>query len=208
MLVHLWPPFIWDKSCFSRKFNLKTYNYGRIVCAHQTIREKAFVATGHPFPPLQKGRLAGREDWPVCVMKFREGKKGFSWRSCIWTHLMSFKTHMGESNGTPLQYSCLENPRDGGARWAAVYGVAQSRTRLKRLSSSSSRVQWCQRDVMYMWQATVCASLHEMPLILKNFSLSFLTGRENDVFFLLDHSKLTCFSPYCYFKKNCWCEVY
>ena len=44
----------------------------------------------------------------------------------------------GEGNGNPLQYSCLENPRDGGARWAAVYGVAQSRTRLKRLSSSSS----------------------------------------------------------------------
>ena len=40
--------------------------------------------------------------------------------------------------GNPLQYSCLENPRDGGAWWAAVYGVAQSRTRLKRLSSSSS----------------------------------------------------------------------
>ena len=36
----------------------------------------------------------------------------------------------GERNGTPLQYSCLENPRDGGAWWAAVYGVAQSRTRL------------------------------------------------------------------------------
>ena len=45
----------------------------------------------------------------------------------------------GEGNGNPLQYSCLENPRDGGARWAAVYGVAQSRTRLKRLSSSSSK---------------------------------------------------------------------
>ena len=44
----------------------------------------------------------------------------------------------GEGNGNPLQYSCLENPRDGGAWWAAVYRVAQSRTRLKRLSSSSS----------------------------------------------------------------------
>ena len=43
-----------------------------------------------------------------------------------------------EGNGTPLQYSCLENPRDGRAWWAAVYGVAQSWTRLKRLSSSSS----------------------------------------------------------------------
>ena len=45
---------------------------------------------------------------------------------------------IGEGNGNPLQCSCLENPRDGGAWRAAVYGVAQSRTRLKRLSSSSS----------------------------------------------------------------------
>ena len=45
---------------------------------------------------------------------------------------------IGEGNGDPLQCSCLENPRDRGAWWAAVYGVAQSRTRLKRLSSSSS----------------------------------------------------------------------
>ena len=44
----------------------------------------------------------------------------------------------GEGNGSPLQCSCLENPRDGGAWWAAVYGVAQSWTRLKRLSSSIS----------------------------------------------------------------------
>ena len=50
---------------------------------------------------------------------------------------------IGEGNGDPLQCSCLENPRDGGAWWAAVYGVAQSRTQLKRLSSSSreDRVQ-------------------------------------------------------------------
>ena len=45
---------------------------------------------------------------------------------------------IGEGNGNPLQCSCLENPRDGGAWWAAVYGVTESRTRLKRLSSSSS----------------------------------------------------------------------
>ena len=44
----------------------------------------------------------------------------------------------GEGNGNPLQCSCLENPRDGVALWAAIYGVAQSRTRLKRLSSSIS----------------------------------------------------------------------
>ena len=44
-----------------------------------------------------------------------------------------------KGNGNPLQCSCLENPRDGGAWWAAIYGVAPSRTQLKRLSSSSSR---------------------------------------------------------------------
>ena len=45
---------------------------------------------------------------------------------------------IGEGNGNPLQCSYLENPRDGGAWWAAIYGVAQSQTRLKRLSSSGS----------------------------------------------------------------------
>ena len=47
----------------------------------------------------------------------------------------------GEGSGNPLQCSCLENPRDRGAWWAAVYGVSQSRTRLKWLSSSSIR-EW------------------------------------------------------------------
>ena len=45
---------------------------------------------------------------------------------------------MGEGNGNPLQCSCLENPRDGGAWWAAVYGVTQSRTRLKRLEAAAA----------------------------------------------------------------------
>ena len=57
------------------------------------------------------------------VLERREAKsKGKKER---YTHLI------GEGNGNPLQYSCLENPRDRGAWWAAVYGVAQSRTRLK-----------------------------------------------------------------------------
>ena len=47
---------------------------------------------------------------------------------------------IAEGNGNPLQCSCLENPRDGGAWWAAIYGIAQSWTRLKRLSSSSSNI--------------------------------------------------------------------
>ena len=48
-------------------------------------------------------------------------------------------SYVGEGNGNPLQYSCLEKPRDGRAWWAAVSAVTQSQTRLKRLSSSSSK---------------------------------------------------------------------
>ena len=67
---------------------------------------------------------------------------------------------IGEGNGNPLQCSCLENPRDGGAWWAAVYGVPQSRTRLKRLSSSSSS-----KTAMHI-------------LLLKNFTQ---IGKEKDL---------------------------
>ena len=57
------------------------------------------------------------------------------------TSLSLFLSCIGQGNGNPLQCSCLENPRDGGAWWAAIYGVSQSQTRLKRLSSSSSSIQ-------------------------------------------------------------------
>ena len=54
-----------------------------------------------------------------------------------WLHFHFSLSCIGEGNGNPLQCSCLENPRDGGAWWAAVYGVTQSWTWLKQLSSSS-----------------------------------------------------------------------
>ena len=57
-------------------------------------------------------------------------------KCCLSTYLSFLLNYIGEGNGNLLQYSCLENPKDGGACWAAVYGVAQSRTRLKRLSST------------------------------------------------------------------------
>ena len=70
---------------------------------------------------------------------------------------------IGEGNGNPLQDSCLENPRDGGAWWAAVYGVAQSRTWLKwlRSSSSSSSVQSLSHVRLFVtpWIAAHQASL-------------------------------------------------
>ena len=66
------------------------------------------------------------------------------------TSLSLFTSCIGEGNGNPLQCSCLENPRDGGAWWAAVCGVAQSRTRLKRLSSSSSRLKFLRAKTTHL----------------------------------------------------------
>ena len=96
------------------------------------------------------GKIPWRRQWhPTPVLL---PGKSHRWRSLVgyspWGHKESDTTErlhfhfslpcIGEGNGNPLQCSCLENPRDGGAWWAAVYGVAQSWTRLKRLSSSSS----------------------------------------------------------------------
>ena len=58
---------------------------------------------------------------------------------------------IGEGNGNPLQCSCLENLRDGEAWWAAVSGVAQSRTRLKRLSSSNSSTAETRASLVAQW---------------------------------------------------------
>ena len=69
---------------------------------------------------------------------------------------------IGEGNGKPLQCSCLENPRDRGAWWAAVYGVAQSRTWLKRLSSSSSG----EGGNMISWQVSFLLIIFLLWLIL------------------------------------------
>ena len=59
----------------------------------------------------------------------------------------------GIGNGNPLWYSCLENPRDRGAWWAAVYGVSQSRTWLKRLSSSCKRGRDSAKVLFYWWES-------------------------------------------------------
>ena len=68
-------------------------------------------------------------------------------------------SYIGEGNGNPLQCSCLENPRDGGACWAAVYGVTQSWTRLKQLSSSSSKHNWIPRHKMTPHSSTLACKI-------------------------------------------------
>ena len=94
----------------------------------------------HPTPVLLPGKSHGRRSLVGC--------SPWGCEELDTTERLHFHfslSCMGEGNGNPLQCSCLENPRDGGAWWAAVYGVAQSQTRLKRLSSSSSRCGWTPR---------------------------------------------------------------
>ena len=87
----------------------------------------------HPTPVLLPGKSHGWRSLVGCSPWGREESD-----MTEWLHFHFWLPCIGEGNGNPLQCSCLENPRDGGAWWAAIYGVAQSRTRLKRLSSSSS----------------------------------------------------------------------
>ena len=96
----------------------------------KTVHEGFWRRQWHPTPVLllekshARGSLVGCSPWSRQESDTTERIHFHFSLSCT-----------GEGNGNLLQYSCLENPRDGGARWAAIYGVTQSRTRLKRLSS-------------------------------------------------------------------------
>ena len=111
-------------------------------------KQRYYFANKGPYSQSY-GFSSQRRRWHPTLV-FMPGKS-HGWRSLVgcspWGREESETTEqlhfhfslscIGEGNGNPLQCSCLENPKDGGAWWAAVYGVAQSRTRLKRLSSSS-----------------------------------------------------------------------
>ena len=122
----------------------------------------------HPTPVLLPGKSHGRRSLV-----------GFS----PWGHEESDTTErlhihfslscIGEGNGNPPQCSCLENPRNGGAWWASVYGVAQSQTRLKRLSTSSSsrmlseaQLQWREWPLCSMEEITPQHSRPSHPTVL------------------------------------------
>ena len=99
----------------------------------------------HPTPVLLPGKSCRRRSLVGCSPW---GRKELDTTEQLDFHFSLLR--IGEGNGNPLQCSCLENPRDGGAWLAAVYGVAQSSTRLKRLSSSSN----------YMLGTMLCISVY------------------------------------------------
>ena len=102
-----------------------------------------------------------------------------------WLHFHFSLSCIGEGNGNPLQCSCLENPRDGGAWWAAVFGVTQSQTRLKWLSSSSGQVR---QGVRFKDKGG-----SEAPLIVRVPVLPSTRGQ------VLSTSSSNLSSPHCHF---------
>ena len=98
----------------------------------------------HPTPVLLPGKSHGRRSLVGCNPW---GRKESDTTERLHFHFSP--SCIGEGNGDPLQCSCLENPRDGGAWWAAAYGVAQSQTRLKQLSSSKDQSCLCRDLILY-----------------------------------------------------------
>ena len=123
-----------------------------------------------------RGKIQRRQWHPTPVLL---SGKSHGWRSLVgcspWGHEESDRTEqlhfdfslscIGEGSGNPLQCSCLENPRDGGAWWAAVYGVTQSRTRLKWLSRGKIRPFLARDRKVLVAQScpTLCDSMGSSP---------------------------------------------
>ena len=93
---------------------------------YYSVRKTIGEGSGTPPPVLLPGKSHGQKSLVGCSP---QGCKESDTTERLHVHFSLSCT--GEGNGNPLQCSCLENPRDGGAWWAAVYGVTQSRTRLK-----------------------------------------------------------------------------
>jgi len=114
----------------------------------------------HPTPVLLPGKSHGWRSLEGCSPWDRWGSD-----TTERLHFHFSLSCIGEGNGNPLWCSCLENPRDGGAWWAAVYGVSQSQTGLKRLSSSSSMV------VLFLvsWEIVILFSTVAVPILIEIF---------------------------------------
>ena len=128
----------------------------------------------HPTPVLLPGKSHGRRSLEGCGPW---GCWGSDTTERLYFHFSL--SCIGEGNGNPLQCFCLENPRDGGAWWAAVYGVAQSRTWLKWLSSRAwFHVScfcfkfWIHGFIPMQYARTYFGSSFNYKYVIKEFSLS------------------------------------
>ena len=105
--------------------------------SHQICSSVGFIRRRrwHPTPVLLPGKSRGRRS---LVGYSPWGREESDTTERLHFHFHFSLSCIREGHGNPLQCSCLENPRDRGAWWAAVYGIEQSRTRLKQLSSAAA----------------------------------------------------------------------
>ena len=140
----------------------------------------------HPTPVLLPGKSHGQRSLVGC--------SPWGWEESDTTERLHFHFSVaciGEGSGNPLQCSCLKNPRDSGAWWAAVYGVAQSWTWLKRLSSSSSVLGCCQSLSCVWLFATPWTEAHQASLSF-TISQSLLKLMSMESVTPFDHLILCC----------------
>ena len=113
--------------------SLNIYIYIYIYIAKIVTQFISWRRQWQPTPVLLPGKSHGQRSLVGCSPRGRCESD-----TTERLHFHFSLSCIGEGNGNPLQCSCLQNPRDGGAWWAAIFGVAQSRIRLKRLNSSSN----------------------------------------------------------------------
>ena len=138
--IYVWWRFCLIMSCFAKTFSRLWYDHCTRIYGGTGISEGWFThIIFNDSPNTGILLLWGNINelfrvWNVRVSRFISFLMVpvFPFKNSFWLYKISW-----EGNGNPLHYSCLENPIDDGAWWAIVYGVAQSRTRLKQLSSSS-----------------------------------------------------------------------
>ena len=131
-------PYSWE--CSEKFFILQTLLFSHVSCPclkyGRSVEEPWFNVFFYPLAMApHSSTLAWRIPWMEEPGRL-PSMGSLESDTTEWLHFHFSLSCIGEGNGNPLQCSCLENPRDGGAWWAAVYGVTQSWTRLKRLSSS------------------------------------------------------------------------
>ena len=133
---------------------------------------KGLKAEWHPTPVLLPGKFHGQRSLGGCSPL---GRWGSDMTERLHFHFSLSCT--GEGNGNPLQCSCLENPRDRGAWWAAVYGVTQSRTRLKWLSIPN-RCRTCEQKGQLVWPEWTTGRPGQFPWKLTGQSNYFICWSE------------------------------
>ena len=130
-------PVLWPISCFLGFLWAVVWDAAKISESNCLGLGHTLQVKGRRRPQCRRQlQIQGSPDHPHFISAVH--KYGSSQDTTEELHFHFSLSCIGEGNGNPLQCSCLENPRDGGAWWAALYGVTQGRTQLKWLSSSSS----------------------------------------------------------------------